>query len=92
VYYFFEQRELQKQVFYTTAFVAALIAYVFWENPDIVEFRYGIIITTLFMFLIASPLLSLVSSLLQFDRNIAFHSFNSVLSAAFVMQDRMNMR
>ncbi|KDR15496.1 sugar transporter SWEET1 [Zootermopsis nevadensis] len=60
-YYIYSEnkRELQKQIFYTTAFVAALIAYVFWENPDFVEFRYGLIITTLFMLLIASPLLSL---------------------------------
>jgi len=51
-------------VFYGTAFVAALLAYVFWEDPDIVEFRYGIIITALLMLLIASPLASLVSSVL----------------------------
>jgi hypothetical protein len=63
MYYFCKQRELQKQVFYTTAFVAAIIACAFWENPDFVEFRYGIIITTLLMLLIASPLLSLVSCL-----------------------------
>jgi solute carrier family 50 protein (sugar transporter) len=60
----FKQRELQKQIFYTIAFVAALIAYVFWEHPDIVEFRYGIIVTALLMLLVASPLLSLVSSVL----------------------------
>lgn len=66
---FFQQREVQKQVFHATAFVAALIAYVFWENPDLVEVRYGIIITTLLMLLISSPLLSLVSSVLKFGRN-----------------------
>jgi solute carrier family 50 protein (sugar transporter) len=60
----FKQRELQKQIFYTIAFVAALIAYVFWESPDIVEFRYGIIVTALLMLLVASPLISLVSSAL----------------------------
>jgi solute carrier family 50 protein (sugar transporter) len=63
--YFLKQRDVQKQVFYATAFVAALIAYVFWEDPDVVEFRYGIIITALLMVLIASPLLSLVSSVLS---------------------------
>jgi biotin transporter BioY len=66
---FFQQREVQKQVFCATAFVAALIAYAFWENPDLVEVRYGIIITTVLMLLIGSPLLSLVSSVLKFDRN-----------------------
>lgn len=60
-YYIYSEnkRDVQKQVFYATAFVAALIAYVFWEDPDVVEFRYGIIITALLMCLIASPLLSL---------------------------------
>jgi len=53
------KRDVQQQVFYATGFVAALLAYVFWEDPDIVEFRYGLIITVLLMFLIASPLLSL---------------------------------
>jgi solute carrier family 50 protein (sugar transporter) len=56
---------VQKQVFYATAGVAALIAYVFWEDPDVVEFRYGIIITILLMLLIASPFLQLVSSVLS---------------------------
>jgi len=51
---------VQQQVFYATAFVAALIAYVYWEDPDVVEFRYGLIITVLLMLLIGSPLLSLV--------------------------------
>ena len=63
--YFFKQKDVQRQVFYATAYVAALIAYVFWEDPDKVEFRYGIIITVLLMLLIASPLASLVSSVLS---------------------------
>jgi biotin transporter BioY len=67
---FFQQRDVQKQMFYATAFVAGLIAYTFWEDPDLVEFRYGLIITALLMLLIGSPLLSLVSSALKFDRNI----------------------
>ena len=65
VCYFFKQRYVQQIVFYATAYVATLIAYVFWEDPDVVEFRYGIIITVLLMLLIASPLLSLVSSVLS---------------------------
>jgi hypothetical protein len=60
----FQQRDVQKQVFYATAFVAGLIAYAFWENPVLVEFRYGVIITALLMLLIGSPLHSLVSSVL----------------------------
>jgi hypothetical protein len=66
---FFQQREVEKQVFYATSFVAALIAYTFWENPDLVEVRYGFIITTVLLLLIGSPLLSLVSPVLKFDRN-----------------------
>jgi len=60
-YYIYSENksDVQKQVFYATAFVAALIAYVFWEDPDIVEFRYGLMITILLFLLIASPLLSL---------------------------------
>jgi solute carrier family 50 protein (sugar transporter) len=64
VCFFFKQRDVQQRVFYATAFVAALIAYCYWEDPEEVEFRYGIIITTLLMLLIASPLMSLVSSVL----------------------------
>lgn len=60
-YYIYSEnkRDVQKQVFYATAFVAGLIAYAFWEDPNLVEFRYGLIITALLMLLIGSPLLSL---------------------------------
>lgn len=54
-----QKKELQIQILYTTAFVGAMIAYVGWESPDVLEFRYGIIITALLMLLIGSPLLSL---------------------------------
>lgn len=77
-------------MFYATAFVAALIAYVFWESPDLVEFRYGIIITILLMLLIASPLLSLVSSVVKFYR-ISGSSilFGSILSNRFFIGHQM---
>ncbi|XP_069683930.1 sugar transporter SWEET1 [Periplaneta americana] len=60
-YYIYCQnkKELHTQIMYTIAFVGVLIAYVYWESPDVLEFRYGIIITALLMFLIGSPLLSL---------------------------------
>ncbi|PSN56762.1 hypothetical protein C0J52_00024 [Blattella germanica] len=54
-----EKRKMQAQIFYTAAFVGALLAYVSWESPAVVEFRFSIIITVLLMVLIASPFASL---------------------------------
>ena len=59
----FLQKELQTQVIYTTAFIGALLAYVQLESAEVVEFRFGIILTILMMLLIASPFMSLVRTL-----------------------------
>ncbi|KAJ9589595.1 hypothetical protein L9F63_017180, partial [Diploptera punctata] len=54
-----EKKDVQGQVFYMTVFVSSLIAYTYWEATEVVEFRYGFILTVLMMLLIASPLFSL---------------------------------
>lgn len=45
------------------AFTAALIGYAEKEDPKLVEYRFGLIITAFMFYLIASPLLGLVSIL-----------------------------
>lgn len=43
------------------AFTAVLIGYTEWEQPDLVEHRFGLILTALMLMLIGSPLLGLRS-------------------------------
>lgn len=43
------------------AFVAVLISYVMMEDPEKLEFRFGIIVTIFMFVLISSPLLNVVS-------------------------------
>ena len=43
------------------AFVAVFLGYAQWEKPELIEFRYGVIVTVLLLLLIASPLVHLVS-------------------------------
>lgn len=43
------------------AFSAACVGYTEYEDPSIVEYRYGLIITAFMFWLIASPLFGLVS-------------------------------
>lgn len=42
------------------AFAASLIGYTQYEDPKVVEFRYGLILTGILYLLIASPLFGLV--------------------------------
>ena len=51
------------------AFVASLIGYTQYEDPKVVEFRYGLILTAILYLLIASPLLGLVSINLNYENN-----------------------
>lgn len=45
------------------ALTAVLIGYAQWESEDLVEYRFGMIVTVLMLTLIGAPLLSLVSCL-----------------------------
>lgn len=45
--------------------VAVIFGYLKVENPDLIEFRYGLIVTLLSLSLMGSPLIELVSTLQQ---------------------------
>lgn len=47
------------------AFLIVLISYVIMEDPEKLEFRFGIIVTIFMFTLIASPLLNVVSFLFK---------------------------
>lgn len=52
------------QIGYGGAFVAAIFAYTFVENPNDLAFRYGMIFTAVLFFFIGMPFLSLVRTYL----------------------------
>lgn len=41
--------------------IIALFTYIRWEDPDKLEFRYGLIVTILMLLLMGSPLMEIVS-------------------------------
>lgn len=43
------------------ALVAVLLAYISYEDPELIEMRYGLIITVLMLLLLGSPLIEVVS-------------------------------
>ena len=49
------------QIGLSGAISAAVIGYAQYEHPDLIEFRFGIIMTVLLFALVSSPFLSLVS-------------------------------
>lgn len=48
------------QMGYAGAFLAAIFAYTFVENPEVLPFRYGLLLTAVLFYFVGSPLLSLV--------------------------------
>lgn len=48
------------QIGYAGAFLAAVIAYSYIENPEVLPFRYGLILTAVLFYFIGSPLLGIV--------------------------------
>lgn len=54
-----DKKSVHSQSVIASLFVGIIILYAKLESPDVLEFRYGIIITVLLMLLIASPLFSL---------------------------------
>jgi len=65
VYYFYTPNQLKNtvwlQIGVSGGLIAAAIGYANYEDPKIVEFRFGMILTVALIALVGSPLLSLVS-------------------------------
>lgn len=53
--------QLWAQLGYTFAFVIAAIAYCALENPAVLTFRFGLLLTAIIFYLVGSPLLDIVS-------------------------------
>lgn len=64
VYYLYSQKkweELYVPLSYGTALVAASLSYAGWENPENLEYRYGLYVTVLMLLLLGAPLADLVN-------------------------------
>lgn len=63
-YYYYtpnnEKMKVWAQIGAAGAFAAGVIAYAQYEDPTVIEFRFGMIITLFLFALVASPFLSLV--------------------------------
>ncbi|XP_066586368.1 sugar transporter SWEET1 isoform X3 [Prorops nasuta] len=61
IYYIYSPKEHKTNALVgkMASVVAAILAYVEIENPDNIEYRYGMIVTAIFFLLIASPLIHL---------------------------------
>lgn len=56
-----EKTQLWAQLGYTFTFVIAVIIYCALENPLVLTFRYGMLLTAIIFYLVGSPLLDIVS-------------------------------
>lgn len=54
------------QIGLSGAFSAAIIGYAQYEDPDLIEFRFGMIMTVFLFALVSSPFLSLVSDAVSY--------------------------
>lgn len=70
------------QMGYAGAFLAAIFAYTFVENPEVLPFRYGLILTAVLFYVVGSPLLSLVWH--YFWHFLSILIFNSNLQGTFI--------
>lgn len=61
--------EIYKPSAFGAALVAVLVAYINYEDPSLVETRYGLIVTVLMLLLLGSPLLEVVSCFCYFVSN-----------------------
>lgn len=57
-----EKTQVFVQLGYGFAFVVAVIAYCAIENPVVLTFRYGMLLTAILFYLVGSPLLDIVST------------------------------
>ncbi|KAF2883526.1 hypothetical protein ILUMI_22642 [Ignelater luminosus] len=61
-YYAYSQdksSEIHKPLTYGFTLIALLLGYVSWEDPTLVEYRFGFIVTVLMLLLMGSPLIEL---------------------------------
>ena len=62
-----------------TLFVALVLGYAQVENKDLIEFRYGVLTTTLMFILIGSPLINLVRcACYRFSHGIVYLNIDDV--------------
>lgn len=52
--------EVFKPMLYGASLIALMFGYVCWEDPGLVEWRYGFIVTALMLLVMAAPLLDIV--------------------------------
>ncbi|XP_049777479.1 sugar transporter SWEET1-like [Schistocerca cancellata] len=57
--YTHDQKSVLKHTWNAFLICAVFVAYAWWEDPDLIEHRFGIIVTVLLLLLIGSPLFSL---------------------------------
>lgn len=62
--------EFLKPLSIAMGFVAILWGYTEVEDPALVEFRYGVIVTVLMLFLMGNPLLGIVSIKGGFEKQV----------------------
>lgn len=64
-FYYLYCSEKWQQIYKPSAFgallIAVLLGYIGYEDPELIESRYGLIMTVLMLCLLGSPLLELVS-------------------------------
>lgn len=60
------------------AFVMVILAYAQLENAEKLEFRFGIIVTTLFFFFVGSPLIHIVSMITVLFHEFYLYLFNEI--------------
>lgn len=57
--------EIFKPTALGVALIAVLLAYINYEDPSLIETRYGLIVTVLMLLLLGSPLIEVVSTFLS---------------------------
>ncbi|XP_053979007.1 sugar transporter SWEET1 isoform X2 [Hylaeus anthracinus] len=72
VYYYFtpHTKDTRTLIGKAAVFVAAFLVYAQVENPEKIEFRYGLIVTALLLLLIASPLVHLFQNVVGFTLSV----------------------
>lgn len=80
-----EKTQVWVQLGYTLAFVVAVIAYCALENPVVLTFRYGLLVTAILFYLVGSPLLDIVSTLVNWFESNADRRLKGNLLFIFIL-------
>lgn len=91
IYYYYtpgkNKNSVWVQIGLSGAFSAAVIAYAQYEHPDLIEFRFGMIMTVFLFALVSSPFLSLVSvsflMFIKFRTSRGFKNFKGHVKSFF---------